>query len=176
MGKGGVFVLLLAGCQAVVEAAEEASEEITLGGGAAVPVGFAPVVGLFSGLVNSHNQTAFRAHAVPVRAVIDQIYSNAPSQNYDAPTFDQYALVHFEARGGTAHARALLVANCRGTCFPDYDVGQVLTVYYSPPNLTYAQLPSPASGISASSLYAILIFGFLGVICFGAAAVNMVTA
>ena len=129
MGKGGVFVLLLAGCQAVVEAAEEASEEITLGGGAAVPVGFAPVVGLFSGLVNSHNQTAFRAHAVPVRAVIDQIYSNAPSQNYDAPTFDQYALVHFEARGGTAHARALLVANCRGTCFPDYDVGQVLTAY-----------------------------------------------
>ena len=43
-GEGGVFVVVLAGGQAVVEAAEEAPEEVALGGGVPVSVGFAPVV------------------------------------------------------------------------------------------------------------------------------------
>jgi len=43
-GEGGVFVVVLAGGQAVVEAAEEASEQVALGGGAPVPVFLAPVV------------------------------------------------------------------------------------------------------------------------------------
>jgi len=43
-GEGGVFVVVLAGGQAVVEAAEEASEQVALGGGVPVSVGFAPVV------------------------------------------------------------------------------------------------------------------------------------
>jgi transposase len=43
-GEGGVFVVVLAGGQAVVQAAEEAAEEVALGGGVPVSVGFAPVV------------------------------------------------------------------------------------------------------------------------------------
>ena len=43
-GEGGVFVVVLAGGQAVVQAAEEPSEEVALGGGVPVAVGFAPVV------------------------------------------------------------------------------------------------------------------------------------
>jgi len=39
-----LLVVLLAGGQAVVEAAEEASEQVALGGGVPVAVGFAPVV------------------------------------------------------------------------------------------------------------------------------------
>jgi len=38
-------------------------------------------LGQLSGLVHRHNQTAFGAHAVPARGVIDQIYGGAPSQN-----------------------------------------------------------------------------------------------
>ena len=43
-GEGGCFVVVLAGGQAVVEAAEEACEEVALGGGVPVAIGFAPVV------------------------------------------------------------------------------------------------------------------------------------
>jgi len=46
-------------------------------------------LGLWAGLTYRHNQAVFRAHAVPARAVIGQIYASAPSQNYDAPTFSQ---------------------------------------------------------------------------------------
>jgi hypothetical protein len=113
---------------------------------------------------------------MPARAVIDQIYASAPSQGSDAPTFNQYALVHFEVRGRTAHARVLLVANCRGTCIPRYRIGQVLTVDYSPENLSNAQLPSPATGISASVLFALLAFGLFAVMFLVAAVINMMTA
>jgi hypothetical protein len=126
--------------------------------------------------VYQHNQAAFGAQAVPARAVIDQIYGSAPSQNYDAPALDQYGLVHYEVRGRTAHARVLLVAGCSGTCNPEYRVGQVLTVYYSPENLRYAQLRSPARNTSADFLTTALLFGFLGVIFLAATVINMVTA
>jgi hypothetical protein len=43
-GEGGVFVVVLAGGQAVVQADEEPAEEVALGGGVPVSVGFAPVV------------------------------------------------------------------------------------------------------------------------------------
>jgi len=79
-------------------------------------------------------------------------------------------------RGRTAHARVLLVAGCQGTCLPTYRVGQVLTVYYSPDNLSYAQLRSADSGTSARFLIAALISGFIGVIFIVAAVINMVTA
>lgn len=133
-------------------------------------------LGLWAGLTYRHNQAAFRAHAVPARAVIDQIYASAPSQNYDAPTFSQYALVHFQVQGRTAHARVLLADNCRGTCIPEYRVGQVLTVEYSPENLSYARLPYRASGISPDFLYALLAFGLMAVMFLAAAVINMVTA
>ena len=133
-------------------------------------------LGLWSGLVYQHNEEAFRAKAVPAKAVIDQIYASAPSQNYNAPTLDQYGLVHFEARGRTAHARVLLVAGCSGTCLPTYRVGQVLTVYYSAGNLSHAQLRSPAHQTSAGFLYAVLLFGSIGVVFLVAAVINMVTA
>jgi hypothetical protein len=43
-GEGGLFVVVLAGGQAVVEAAEQPSEQVALGGRVPVAVGFAPVV------------------------------------------------------------------------------------------------------------------------------------
>src|SRR6266498_4870690 len=43
-GECGGFVVVLAGGQAVVQAAEEAAEEVALGGCVPVAVGFAPVV------------------------------------------------------------------------------------------------------------------------------------
>ena len=43
-GEGGVFVVVLAGGQAVVQAAEEPAEEVALGSGVPFSVGFAPVV------------------------------------------------------------------------------------------------------------------------------------
>ncbi len=132
--------------------------------------------GLWSGLGYEHNQAVFRAHAVQTRAVIDKIYTSAPSQDYNAPTFDEYALVHFVALGENAQARVLLASNCSGTCIQTYRVGQVLTVDYSPANLSYAQLPSRLHGPSAGFLYALLVFGSLGVILLGAAVVNMRTA
>ena len=44
VGECGGFVVVLAGGQAVVQAAEEAAEQVALGGGVPVAVGFAPVV------------------------------------------------------------------------------------------------------------------------------------
>ena len=123
-----------------------------------------------------HNQAAFTAHAVRTRAIIARIYYGAPSQNYDAPTFDQYAIVNFEARGRTAHARVLLASDCRGTCLPGYRVGQALSVEYSPENLTYAQLPSRSRGISVDLWYVIVGIELLGVMLLVAAVINMVTA
>jgi hypothetical protein len=43
-GEGGVSVIGLAGGQAAVQAAEEPAEQVALGGGVPVAVGFAPVV------------------------------------------------------------------------------------------------------------------------------------
>jgi Protein of unknown function (DUF3592) len=130
--------------------------------------------GVWSGLVYEHNQTVFRAHAVQTRAIIDKIYTSAPSQDYNAPTFDEY--VHFVALGERAQARVLLTSNCSGTCIPTYRVGQALTVAYSPTNPSYAQLSSRLHRPSAGFLYALLLFGSLGVILLGAAVVNMRTA
>jgi hypothetical protein len=111
-----------------------------------------------------------------VKAVIDQIYTSAASQGNSTPTFDEYALVHFIALGKRAPARILLATNCSGICVPTYRVGQVLTVDYSPANLKYAQLPARLGGPSASLLYALLVFGSLGIAFLGAAVVNIVTA
>jgi hypothetical protein len=135
-------------------------------------------LGLWAGLVYSHNQAAFRAQAVRARAVIDQLYGGPLHlPNSGAPaSFDQYGIVHFEARGQTAHARVLLVSGCSGTCLPACHVGQALTVYYSPTNLSYAQLASPARENFDGLFYAVWLFGFLGVIFLVGAAVNMVTA
>jgi hypothetical protein len=135
-------------------------------------------LGLWAGLVYRNNQAAFRAHAVPARAVIDQIYSGAlRMSDPGAPeSFDQYGIVHFQARGQTAHARVLLVDGCTGVCIPMYRVGQVLTVYYSPGNLSYARLSPPARRTSSDVIYAVWIFGFLGALFLVAAVVNMVTA
>jgi hypothetical protein len=132
-------------------------------------------LGLVSALVHQHNQEAFRARAVPAAAVIDQIYDGAPSQGYGPSAFDQYAIVHFEAAGRTAHARVLLASNCTGTCVPRYRVGQVLAINYSPGNLTYAQLPSGSHGISAAVLFAIVGLELMGVILLAAAVINMMS-
>ena len=43
-GEGDVLVVVLAGGQAVVQAAEEPAEQVALGGGVPVAVGLAPVV------------------------------------------------------------------------------------------------------------------------------------
>jgi hypothetical protein len=118
------------------------------------------------------------AHAVPARAVIDQIYSG-PLRLPDpgAPeSFDQYGIVRFNARGQTAHARVLLVDGCTGVCIPIYRVGQMLTVYYSPGNLTYARLSPPARQTSPDVIYAVWIFGFLGALFLVVAVVNVVIA
>ncbi len=131
-------------------------------------------LGLLAGVVHQHNQAAFLAQAVRTRAVIARIYYGAPAQNYDAPTFDQYAIVHFEAGPQTAHARVLLAANCQGTCPSVYRVGEALTVDYSPENLTYAQLPSRSQGISVDLWY-VIVFEVLGVMLLVAAVINMVT-
>jgi hypothetical protein len=134
-------------------------------------------LGLWSGLVYRHNQAAFRAQAVPAEAVIDQIYAGPLSLTINGAraTFDQYGLVRFEVRGRTAHARVLLVAGCSGPCFPVYHVGQVLTVYYSPANLSYAQLRS-SDKTSTDFFYAIFFFGFFGITFLVAAVINTVAA
>ncbi len=132
-------------------------------------------LGLWSGLVYEHNQAVFSAQAVQARSVIDQIYISAPAEGYNPPTFDQYALVHFDANGTIAHARVLLATNCTGTCVSGYRVGQVLTVDYSPKNLSYAQLPSRNRSPSANFLYPLLLFGSFGVLFLAAAVINMVT-
>jgi len=135
-------------------------------------------LGLWAGLVYRNNQAAFRADAVPARAVIDQIYSG-PLRLPDpgAPeSFDQYGIVRFNARGQTAHARVLLVDGCTGVCIPIYRVGQMLTVYYSPGNLSYARLGPPARQTSPDVIYAVWIFGFLGALFLVVAVVNVVIA
>lgn len=135
-------------------------------------------LGLWLGLVQRNNQAAFRSQAVPVKAVIDQIYGGPirlPTSGGPA-IFDQYGIVHFEARGQTAHARVLLVAGCSGICVPTYRVGQVLTVYYSPENLSYAQLISPARETSAGGFSPVFLFGLLGLVFLAAAVINVITA
>lgn len=132
--------------------------------------------GIWSGLVYEHNQAVFRAHALQTRAIIDKIYTSAPSQDYSAPTFDEYALVHFVALGARAQARVLLASNCSGTCIQTYRVGQALAVAYNPANPSYAQLSSRLHRPSAGFLYALLLFGSLGLVFLGAAIVNMRTA
>ena len=133
-------------------------------------------LGLWSVVVYQHDQAASGAPVVPATAVIDQIYASAPTQGYGPSTFDQYALVHFEAQGRTARAQVLLVAGCKGACIPQYQVGQVLTVYYSPGNPSYAELTPPARGASAGFLFPLTLFGLLGAVFLVAAVINMVTA
>ena len=131
-------------------------------------------LGLWSGLTYQHQQEAFRAQAVPATAVIDRLYTSAPSP-YTA-TFDQYAIVHFEAGRQTAHARVLLAIGCRGACVNGYSVGQELTVYYIPGNLTFARLSSPAPPTWTGYLSAVLVLGLFGTIFLVAAVINIVTA
>lgn len=133
-------------------------------------------LGLWSGLEYQHNQAAFRAHAVKALAVIDELYTSAPSQGTYPATFDEYAMVRFDVGTTTAHARVLLAVNCSGTCVPRYRVGQVLAVDYSPSNPSYAQLPFRTRSPSADFLYVFLLLGSLGIVFLGAAVVNMVTA
>jgi hypothetical protein len=52
----------------------------------------------------------------------------------------------------------------------------MLTVYYSPGNLSYARLSPPGRQTSADVIYVVWIFGFLGVLFLVAAVVNMVLA
>jgi hypothetical protein len=55
-------------------------------------------------------------------------------------------------------------------------VGQVLTVYYSPENLSYAQLAPPAHETSAHYFFwGFWLFGFFALVSLAIAAVNMVT-
>lgn len=133
-------------------------------------------LGVWSGVVYEHNQADFRAHAVRTRAVIQKIYTSAPSQGYSAPTFDEYALVHFAALGNRAQARVLVASGCTGTCVPAYRIGQALTVYYDPANRRFAQLPARLHGPSGTLLTGVLAFGLLGLANLGAAVVNMKTA
>jgi hypothetical protein len=133
-------------------------------------------LGVWSGLVYQHNQGAFRAQAVKATAVIDKLYTSAPSEGVYPPTFDEYALVHFDMGAESAHARVLLASNCSGTCVPQYRVGQVLIVDYSPSNPSYAQLPFRNRHPSADFLRWFLLFGSLGLVFIGAAVVNTRTA
>jgi hypothetical protein len=131
-------------------------------------------LGLWSGLMYQHEQEAFQAQAVRATAVVDQLYTSAPS-SYTA-TFDQYAIVHFEAGGQTAHARVLLATGCRGVCVNGYGVGQQLTVYYIPGNLAFARLSPPAPPTWTGYLSATLLLGLFGTIFLVAAVINNVTA
>ncbi len=128
---------------------------------------------LWAGLMYQQDQDAFRAHSVPAAAVIDQIYTSAPSSH--TVTFNQYAIVHFEARGQTAHARVLLAAGCQGTCLTGYSIGQALTVYYVPGNLAFARLSIPAAPTWTDYLGGVFVLGLFGTIFFVAAVINMVT-
>jgi hypothetical protein len=132
-------------------------------------------LGVWSGLMYQHDEAAFRAHAVKAIAVIDKLYTTAPSEGVYPPTFAEYALVHFDMGTMTAHARVLLAANCSGTCIPQYRVGQVLAVDYNSSNPNYAQLPFRNRSPSADFLYELLLFGSMGLVFLGAAVVNMVT-
>jgi hypothetical protein len=134
-------------------------------------------LGLQSGLTNRQNQATFQANAVSAKAVIDQIYTSSLVVNPSGlARFDQYAIVQFESGGRTAHARVLLEQGCTGICFPVRRVGQVLTVYYSPENLSYAQLARPAHETSAHYFFwGFWLFGFFALVSLAIAAVNMVT-
>jgi hypothetical protein len=124
----------------------------------------------------SHNQSEFRAVAVPARAVIDKVYAANLYHGNSGWTFDQYALVHFETRRGTVHAQVLLAVACRGSCLPVYRAGQMLTVYYSPQNMSYAQLSAKAKLSSNSDWGAIIIFGIVGLVTVAIAASNILKA
>jgi hypothetical protein len=132
-------------------------------------------LGLWAGLTYSHNQAAFRAQALPATGVIEQIYATPPTVGTSGVAmFDQYGMVRFEARGQFADARVLL-GSCSGICVPKYHVGQDVRVYYSPQNLSYAQLGAPGHGTPLSlSVFGVWFFGLLAVIFLFAAAVNAV--
>lgn len=128
---------------------------------------------LWAGLTYSHNQAAFRAQALSVTGVIDQIYATPPTVGLGGvASFDQYGVVRFEARGQVADGRVLL-GSCTGLCTPRYRVGQEVRVYYSPQNRSYAQLGAPGHGTPISVL-GIWFFALLAVISLFAAAVNAV--
>lgn len=128
-------------------------------------------LGLWGGLVYTHNQTAFSAHAVPAKSVIDQLYAGGSTVNSNGVvSFDQYAIVHFQAGRQTAHARVML-ASCAGKCVPGYRIGQELNVFYNPQNLGYAQL---TSGISYTGYIVVGFLGFLGITSLAAAIINAV--
>jgi hypothetical protein len=132
---------------------------------------------LWAGLTYSHDQAALRAQAVPATAVIDQVYAGPPTiiSNGGTPVFDQYGIVRFAAGGQTAHARVLLVSGCLGVCGVRYQAGQKLLVYYSPQNLTTAQLHAPGQ-LNWTRFFWIWFLGIFAGIFLAAAAVNTVTA
>jgi len=116
-----------------------------------------------------HNQAAFRANAIPASAVIDQIRAGTPYENQTGVSWDDYAHVHFQAQGGTAHALVLLDGRT-------YHAGQVITVYYSPHNLRYAQLSPSAKSSFTLDWGMILLFGLFGVVFLVAAVINLLSA
>ena len=107
------------------------------------------IFGLLANHAYRANQADFRAHAVQARGVIDQLdptYADTISMNRGR--YNPYGMVRFSAKSQTAHARVLL-QYCSAGCRVPYRVGQVITVYYSPENLGYAQLSpnDPGTGV-----------------------------
>jgi Protein of unknown function (DUF3592) len=128
------------------------------------------LLGVWAGLVYTHNQAVFRAHAVPAEAVIEKVYAGASTvADSGVVSSDWYADVHFEADGRTARARVMLTP-CGMTCTSIYRAGQDLKVFYNPENPAYAQLrPTDPSG------YVWVAFlGLMGMIFLTAAVVNAI--
>jgi hypothetical protein len=92
------------------------------------------------------------------------------------PFLNEDGLVHFKAQGQTAHARVVLASDCIGACPPVYRVGQVLTVYYNPQNLTYAQLNPPGPPNLIGFAFGFFLFALCGLTFLAAAVINGVTA
>jgi hypothetical protein len=133
---------------------------------------------MLSGL-KRHNQATFQARAVPARAAIDQIYTTGPFPapvGNGGPSLNEDGVVHFQAQGRTAHARVVLVSDCSGACLPVYRVGQVLTVYYNPQNLTYAQLNPPGPPNLIGFAFGFSLFALFGLTFLAAAVINGVAA
>ncbi len=133
---------------------------------------------VWAAVAHARSLAAFRASAVPARAAIDRVYAGQVYQgDAGGSSFDQYAMVRFAARGVTAHARVLLVPGCSAVCLPRYHAGQVITVYYSPQNLNYAQLrPGGFGNGTDDAIAAVVLSGVFGLIFLTAAVVNLLTA
>jgi hypothetical protein len=121
------------------------------------------------------SRTAFADRAVTATAVIDDVYQGPFLESEDVRrSFTLYAIVRYEVDGTPTQGRVALSGCRRGACPARHQRGDTITIAYDPQQVSSVDLASRVVGRHPLLDRWVLALVLMGVICLGAAAVNMV--